>query len=236
MVDVPFASPDLPEGPPEPMLLDTCVIQNLEWVSGLEESGVDRSESLFAEMRARFGTALAEELVALDYLVDRLQWRGGFPWLVSAATEREFERIAASKGDRLRAGWRRFADTQEEWGTDSYGPVAPGVLRSDCLVRPNPLILRGLGVATVDEIVADDGPLRAFRDRGDRELIRDALLSGVPAILTTDLRSLWSKRGALGDYGLEVWRPSDTLRAYIPVWNAEDEEFARRRAAAAASK
>jgi hypothetical protein len=215
------------------MLLDTCVIQNLEWIWDLDESGVERTETLFLEMETRFGTTLAEELVALDYLVDRLQWRGGFPWLVSGATERELARIMPSKGDRLRDGWRRFADTQEEWGTESYGPVAPGVLRSDVAVRPNPLILRGLGVTTIDGIIADDGPLRAFRDTRDRELIRDALLGGVPAILTTDLKSLWSKRGELEDFGLEIWRPSDTYQAYIPVWKVEDAEFARRRAASA---
>jgi hypothetical protein len=58
------------------------------------------------------------------------------------------------------------------------------------------------------------------------------LLSGVPAILTTDLRSFWAKREVVLEYGLEVWRPSDALRAYIPRWNAQEEEFARRRAAA----
>jgi hypothetical protein len=34
------------------------------------------------------------------------------------------------------------------------------------------------------------------------------------------------------EYGLEVWRPNDALRAYIPRWNAQEEEFARRHVAA----
>jgi hypothetical protein len=87
-----------------------------------------------------------------------------------------------------------------------------------------------------EEIVAANGPLAEFRDRGDREIIREALLSGVPAILTTDLRSFWAKREVVLEHGLEVWRPSDALRAYIPRWNVQEEEFARRRAAASGQR
>lgn len=63
-------------------------------------------------------------------------------------------------------------------------------LSPESTARPNPLILRALGVSSVEEIVAANGPLAESRDRGDREIIREALLSGVPAILTTDLRSV----------------------------------------------
>jgi hypothetical protein len=123
-------------------------------------------------------------------------------------------------------------DAQEDWGTSSYGPVAPGVIDPTVKAHPNPLILRGLEVSSVQQIVADDGPLAEFRDLGDRALIRDALLAGVPAILTTDLKSFWAKRAVVAEYGLQVWRPSETLDAYVPRWKADDEEFARRRAAA----
>ena len=222
---------ELPLGPPEPMLLDTCVIQNLEWVWDLIENDVPWSTDKFEDVTAKFGEPLAEELLALDRLVSHLRW-SGFPWLVSGSAEAELDRIVTAKGEGLRAGWRRLAEALEDWGTDAYGPVAPGVLRRGRPVRANPLILRGLGVASVDEITADDGPLAGFRDRGDREMIRDALLSGVPAVLTTDLRSFWAKRELVRDYGLEIWRPTDTLDAYIPRWNAEEAEFARRRAAA----
>jgi hypothetical protein len=212
------------------MLLDTCVIQNLEWVWDLVENNVTWTDERFAEVEAEFGTPLAVELLALDQLVDHLRW-SGFPWLVSAGAQRELDRVLASKGEGLRAGWRRLAEAQQEWGTDSYGPVAPAILSPESTARPNPLILRGLGVSSVEEIVAANGPLAEFRDRGDREIIREALLSGVPAILTTDLRSFWAKREVVLEYGLEVWRSSDALRAYIPRWNAQEEEFARRRAA-----
>ena len=222
---------NLPAGPPEPMLLDTCVIQNLEWVWELVENNVSWTDERFAVVEAEFGAPLAVELLALDQLVDHLRW-SGFPWLVSASAQRELDRVVASKGDSLRAGWRRLAEAQEEWGTDCYGSVAPAVLSPGSTARPSPLILRGLGVSSLEEIVAADGPLAEFRDSGDRELVRDALLGGVPAILTTDLRSFWAKREVVLEYGLEVWRPSDALRAYIPRWNAQEEEFARRRAAA----
>jgi hypothetical protein len=36
--------------------------------------------------------------------------------------------------------------------------------------------------------------------------VRDALRAGIPAILTTDIRSFWARRHALYGYGIEVWR------------------------------
>jgi hypothetical protein len=182
----------------------------------------------------RFGTPLAVELLALDQLVDHLRW-SGFPWLVSAGAQRELDRVVASKGEGLRAGWRRLAEAQEEWGTDSYGLVAPAILSPESTARPNPLILRGLGVSSVEEIVAANGPLAEFRHHGDREIIRETLLSGArdphdrPQIVL-------GKREVVLEHGLEVWRPSDALRAYIRRWNAQEEEFARRRAAASGQR
>src|SRR5437764_12737959 len=89
---------ELPAGPPEPMFLDTCVIQNLEWVWDLIENNVSWSDVRFAAVETEFGNALAVELLALDQIVDHLQW-SGFPWLVSASAQRELDRIVASKGD-----------------------------------------------------------------------------------------------------------------------------------------
>lgn len=97
-------------------------------------------------------------------------------------------------------------------------------------VRINPLILKALGVKENKEIVEDNGPLTLLADMGDRLLVRDAILAGVPAILTTDLRSFWSHRADLYHLGIEIWRPSDALIAYEPKWAAEAEFFARRRA------
>lgn len=218
-------------GPPEPMLLDTCAIQNVEWVWDRmeDDDGGQWSEERIVELETRYGEEMANELLALGFLVDRLQWQG-FPWLVSASARGEIEWLTGTKGDGVRRGWSRLSEAQEDWGIDSFRGVAASVLDPSPEVRVNPLILRGLGVASVDALVAADGPLAKFRDAGDRALIRDALLSGVPAILTTDLRSFWLHRAELYDYGLEVWRPSDALTAYEPKWAAEEEHFARRRA------
>lgn len=215
-------------GPPEPMLLDTCVIQNIEWVWDRVEEDADWTEERVAEVESTFGRAFADELLALGHLVSHLQW-DGFPWLVSASARDEFERHSGTKRPGLLGGWTRLAEAQEDWGIDSFRGAAPSVLVPTPDVSVHPLILRGLGVASVEEIVADDGPLATFPDRGDRALIRDALLSGVPAILTTDLRTFWSRRALLYDVGLEVWRPSDALTAYLPKWAADGEMFARRR-------
>lgn len=146
---------------------------------------------------------------------------GRFPvLLVSSSTRDEIERFSGGgeKQVRILKGWTRLSDAQDDWSPDSFGRTAPGPLNASLQLRPNPLILHGLGVATADEIVADSGPLSAFPHQGDRALILDALLSGVPAILTTDLRSFWAHREALYAFGLEVWRPSDALSAYEPRW------------------
>jgi hypothetical protein len=211
------------------MLLDTCVIQNLEWVWDRmeEERGEQWTGEQVQELERQFGPQLAEELLALGCLVSHLQWEG-FPWLVSASARGEIERFRGRKQAGILRGWTRLSEAQGDWANDSFRGVAASVLEASAEVRVNPLTLRGLGVRSVDEIVANDGPLSIFRDRGDRALIRDALLSGVPAILTTDLRSFWNHREALYDYGVEVWRPHDALNAYEPVWAAEAAMLARR--------
>ena len=221
-------------GPPEPMLLDTCVLQNIEWVwDRMEEpQGGHWTDERVAALQARFGTNLVEELLALGFVVAHFEWEGGFPWVVSSSTRNEIERFpgAGEKPIAVLKGWNRLSEALDEWSAESLGGISPGFLNASLAVRPNPLILRGLGVANVEEIVADSGPLSAFSDRGDRAVIRDALLSGVPAILTTDLRSFWARRDTLYDFGLEVWRPSDALISYEMKWAADEEMLARRRA------
>ncbi len=213
------------------MLLDTCVIQNIEWVwdrieepecSQWTEEGVQRLEE-------QFGARFANELLCLGYLVDHLQWEG-FPWLVSASAQDEIGRSRGRRRPGVLRGWERLSESQADWNVSSFRGVAPSVLDPTGAVRVNPLILRGIGVSSVDEITADNGPLSSLRDAGDRALVRDAMLSGVPAILTTDLRSFWSQREAIYGLGVEIWCPSDALTAYEPKWAADAEKFARRRA------
>jgi hypothetical protein len=217
-------------GPPEPMLLDTCVIQNIEWVWDRIEEDTDWTTERVGELQGTVGRKFADELLALGGLVSHFQWEG-FPWVVSASARDEFERHAGPKRLGLLSGWTRLAQAQEEWSHEAFRGAAPSVLVPTRGMRIHPLILRGLGVRSVEDIVGDEGPLGAFPDRGDRALIRDALLSGVPAILTTDLRTFWSRRTVLYALGLEVWRPTDALTAYLPKWAAQEEVFAKRREA-----
>lgn len=205
-------------GPPEPMLLDTCVVQNIEWVwDRIEEDGGQWTDERIHDLKRHFGEGLAGELLALGFLVDKLQWNG-YPWLVSASSLREIQVFRGLKADKVFRGWHRLYEHQEDWHHGSSNGAAPGILNPGEPTRISPLILQGLGVSTAAAIVADDGPLKAFHDEGDRKLIRDALLGNVPAILTTDLRSFWAHRSVLYDYELEVWKPSDALLAYESRW------------------
>ena len=213
------------------MLLDTCIIQNIEWVWDRMEGaeGGSWSDERVQALEHRYGRTYANELLDLGSLVDELQWQG-FPWLVSASSRTEFERLRSDKRTQLIAGWSRLSDHQEEWSIESFRGVAPAVLDPTPEARINPLILKALGVTESKEIVEDDGPLGVLNDMGDRMLVRDALLAGVPAILTTDLKSLWRHRAALYDLGVEIWRPSDALTAYWPKWARETASLARPRA------
>jgi hypothetical protein len=202
------------------MLLDSCVIQNMEWVwSRIADDAPEPSTEENDRIRFRYGSPFADELFALEELAYRLRWSSGFPWLVSPETRLELERTHGPKGEELMTGWSYFAGHSEDWAPDSFGSVAPALLFQSVELTPSPLILKGLGVENVDHIVAPDGPLRALRDDGDRRLVRAALLSGVRAILTTDLRSFGSQRAALFPLGIEVWRPSDVLSAYLDHWS-----------------
>ena len=213
-------------GPPEPMLLDTCVIQNIEWVWDQMETpeGGQWSDERVAHLERRFGAQHADELLCLGRLVEELQW-SGFPWLVSTSARAEVEASERAKKPRIVDGWSRLFDAVEDWHTGSFRGVAYMALHRTEGVRINPLILRGLGVASFDGIVADGGPLSSLRDVGDRALVRDAMLAGVPAILTTDVRSFWNQRSALFDLGVEVWRPSDALTAYESKWLVEQKHL-----------
>jgi hypothetical protein len=215
-------------GPPEPMLLDTCVIQNLDWVHQrsieIEAHNSDEpfwSETRYRDLQDRYGEDLAGDLLDLGRLVQHFEDAGGFPWLVSASARGEFERVVSDRQVSLLDGWRHLRGLQEEWHVDAYAGVTPSVLDPSEPARINPLILRGLGVSCVDEIDDPAGPLRFLRDAGDRALVRDALVSGTPAILTTDVRSFWARRIELYEFGVEVWRPSHVLAAYRRKWALE---------------
>lgn len=218
-------------GPPEPQLLDTCVLQNLDWVDRLLESRgtVTWDEPSIAELAERYGEDLAEDLIALGVLYKSFEWRSGYPWLVCEAAVNEAQLLAGPLGERLRQMIEFLGTHQSEWVPDSYGGVAPGLLFPTPPTRVSPLILRGLCVEAPGDAWAVDGPLSFLPDEGDRKLATAALFANVPAVLTTDRRTFWSHRGSLMRFGLKVLRPTELLALYEPCWEAEELEFARRR-------
>jgi hypothetical protein len=198
--------------PDGPTLLDTCVIQNL---IALGKHGEDGRLSAEGErlLVARFGESYVDELVALDLLVGAYE-RNGPPWVVSESSLIEFDKVDGAKGRELRQWWFEWAGYfQGCLDADWYPEVYPDGL----IVARGPEVAEGqlaLPVAApLSPVSAPCVPAFApFRDAGDRALIRDAWRSGIPTILTTDLKSFWANRRALYPFGIEIWRPSDLWR------------------------
>ncbi len=207
-------------GPPEPQLLDTSVVQALDWVDELREAETrfQWTEERVADVEALYGRRHANELLDLGTLYTRFESGDGYPWLVSQAALVEIERLRDRKGHRLRDIFDFLAGHQDDWYWDAYPGVALGTLRASRPWTPSRIVLRGLGVGSVDDIVADDGPLGFLPDEGDRRLVRDALLANIPAILTLDRRTLWSRREGLRSLGICVFQPSELLGMYRAHW------------------
>lgn len=69
--------------PLEPMLLDTCVVQNLEWVLKQQLETTPWTQAHETRLRTRYGP-LADELLALWKLVEMYERDSNFPpWIVS---------------------------------------------------------------------------------------------------------------------------------------------------------
>lgn len=69
-------------------MLDTSVLQNLDWVDRkLEgaEQGVDWDDKAVAELEGRFGKELAADLIDLGTLYKQFEHYGSYPWLISNA-------------------------------------------------------------------------------------------------------------------------------------------------------
>ena len=198
---------------PEPMLLDTCAIQHLETVTSMlydEECYLDDEAAEL--LLARFGTRLGAELIALANLATLFQ-RNGPPWAVSETSLVELGRLGGERGLVLRRQWWGWHDYWGGW-SEAYPEIEhDGLMWPRTIVSPDQLALFEVE-PTMPLETATGEPFDAFRDAGDRALVRDATRAGIPAILTTDIRSFWTKRRALYGYGLEVWRPSDVWRSY----------------------
>jgi len=216
--------------PPEPQLLDTCVLQNLDWVNRTLEAAGGRviwDDVQFRELAERYGPEHARDLVDLGTLSTEFESRSGFPWLVSETTQHEISR--ADQVRRLGSLLEFFRDHQNDWSDDAYPGLAKGLLFPRWPARVSPLVLRALGVTSVDQVEAATGPLSVLPDEGDRSIAARALLANIPVVLTTDRSTFWRYRIELKAFGLAVMRPTDLLRLYEPYWDALDEEFTRRR-------
>ena len=220
-------------GPPEPQLLDTSVLQNLDWVDRTIE-GANGSARWDAESEAklvaRFGAEHAADLLDVGTLYKRFEYLGCYPWLVCNAAIEEADLFKGSKGERLRQFIDFLSGLQDDWANDAHPGIAQGLLLATRRSRVSPLILRALGVNTPEEVAAPTGPLAFLPDRGDRLLAAHAVLANIPAILTTDRRTFWAHRDALRSLGVEVFRPSELLALYDPYWIAVEAEMARRSA------
>lgn len=216
--------------PPEPQLLDTCVLQNLDWVDRQIESGgfVIWDDEAVAVLSKRYGAELANDLIDLGILYKEFENRSGYPWLVSQATQGEVSLANGSKGERLMSALDFFRGHQDDWCDEIYPGLAKGLLFRTRRIRVSPLLLRGLGVTSVNEIHSATGPLSFLPDEGDRMVAAEALIANVPVLLTTDRSTFWKHRVELDVFGLAVLRPTELLKLYEPYWQALDDEFMRR--------
>jgi hypothetical protein len=210
-----------PHLPPEPMLLDTCTIQHLEWARrSLPKGSLSPAEAL-GHLRLRFGVALTEELAALVDL-ERMA-EDDLPFCVSFSSREELARAPAWRRGALLAEWDAWEAHARAFDPDAHWPVktllgehTPAHVAT---VHPDQLPL----FEPANEMKssrrlrdrAKPTTLGPFTDRGDCALISDADRSGVPVILTTDLRTFWRHREWLYRRGIEVWRPTDVRQAYI---------------------
>lgn len=197
-------------GPPVPVLLDTCLLQHLGYVMAFgEECWV--SEGV-PEINDRFPPVLATELLSLGDILQHYRNGDGPPWAVSRISRIEFAQAPVHRQDELFRTWVDWADYWEglashvrelnglaEIAGDRKPPIDPGQLQ--------------LPLGHVAERPLTAPLFGPFADEGDRALIMEARRLGFPAILTTDLRSLWRHRRWLYPFGVELWRPSDVLRA-----------------------
>jgi hypothetical protein len=211
--------------PAEPQLLDTCVLQNLDWVDRCRERGdVTSDEESLGRLAERYGT----DLVDLGTLYTEFEGRSGYPWLVCNSAIDEAHLLRGEKGQRLRNLIDFLAGHQEDWCSDAYPGIAKGLLLAKGAPRISPLILKALGVQCAEDVASSTGPLAFLSDRGDRLIAAHALLANIPIVLTTDQRTFWVQRSRLLPLGLTTMRPGELLELYEPYWQALDQEFARR--------
>ena len=87
------------------MLLDTCVVQNLEWVYARHSEDREWTSSEEQSLVARYGKPHANELLALwDLVGDFEEASSTLPWLVSESAREELARHPGKKRATLTQG------------------------------------------------------------------------------------------------------------------------------------
>jgi hypothetical protein len=217
--------------PPEPQLLDTCVLQNLDWIDRQlkEKHHVVWDEAAMHELSTVYGVDMANDLVDLGIMYKQFEYFGSYPWLVCKVNSSEASLSRGDKGSGLRDIIGFFGGHQDDLVNDAFPGVAIGLLGEPGSSRISPLIMKGLGVKSVEQIFSIGGPLSFLPDDGDRRIAGCALLANIPVILTTDRKTFWKHRNLLMDFGVEIMRPSQLLALYEPYWAALSDEFERRR-------
>lgn len=216
--------------PPEPQLLDTCVVQNLDYLyRTFEPDGSAVWDHIAtAALIQHYGSELVDDMIALDTMYRRHEYESSYPWLICSAAVHEAGLLSGPKGASLKQLIEFLLGHQDDWSNDAYPGIAQGLLLAQESSRVSPLILKALGVNSVEEVHSTNGPLNFLPDLGDRLVATHALLSNIPVILTTDRRTFWTRRERLAEFGVQVMRPVELLNLYEPYWEALDNEFRRR--------
>ena len=216
--------------PPEPQLLDTCILQNLDWVDRQieEKSQVVWDEESIVELSKKYGNELANDLIDLGTLYKTFEYYGSYPWLICEQNLTEVARSTGDRHTRLRDIFTFFGSHQDDLSSDVYPTVSAGLLRIANLKGISPVLLKGLGIRSPEQVFSAHGPISFLPDEGDRRIVGYAILANIPVVLTTDRSTFWKHRTRLGELGLTALRPTELLDLYQPYWAALSEEFERR--------
>lgn len=203
-----------PHQAPWHLLLDSCVVQNLSWAQASAPALDD--ELGWRRLDQRYGVTLGRELRAAVGLANAivLGSAGHYPFLVGRSSWHELSAATGRRGERARDEWRSIRAKAETYDDTSPWRVPYALFKAmpEELRWPTPgqLCFPRLG-----DGLGDPGTSGPIADAGDRMLIAEARRHGIPAILTTDLRTFWRHRDWLYRSGVEIWRPSDLCWALL---------------------
>jgi len=221
--------------PPEPQLLDTCLVQNLnsvDYTLPKFRSGDQWTLEDERKLETHFGKELAADLLDAGILYKKFEFDSQtYPWLVCQTTIRELSRRRGpGRTEPLRMSeflQGFYEDVQytgdSEWPELDFRRLQDGVSTTNSRGR-----LRLFGVQTFRQLCRSRGPLYFLGDQGDREILGYAMVCNIPAILTTDRRTFWRHQQRIKKLGIQVFRPVELLPFYERLWCAWSREFARR--------